>query len=170
MSEQPTEVRGQPGELRGQPPFEAWDSWREFDPQAWPRKVEREHLVIPTLCFNCEAGCGLLAFVDKEDLSVKRIEGNPLHPGSRGKTCAKGPATLNQIQDPERILHPLKRVGPRGEGGWEQVSWDEVLADLSTRIRTSLQAGRHDSLMYHVGRPGEDGFLNRVLQLSLIHI
>ena len=58
------------------------------------------------------------------------VEGNPLHPGSRGKTCAKGPATLNQVDDPERILHPLKRKGPRGSGEWEQVSWEEVLDDV----------------------------------------
>ena len=151
-------------ELTGQPPYEQWDSWTEYDPQAWPRKVPKENLVIPTLCFNCEAGCGLLAFVDKETLEVRRIEGNPLHPGSRGKTCAKGPATLNQIHDPERILYPLKRAGGRGEGKWERVSWDEALADIGGRIRASMEAERHDSIMYHVGRPGEDGFMNRLLQ------
>jgi anaerobic selenocysteine-containing dehydrogenase len=149
--------------LTGQPPYEQWDSWTEYDPRAWPRKVPREHVVVPTLCFNCEAGCGLLAFVDKETLNIRRIEGNPLHPGSRGKTCAKGPATLNQVTDPERILKPLKRTGKRGEGGWTEVSWDEALDDIGGRIRKALQEGRHDELMYHVGRPGEDGFMNRVL-------
>ncbi|HBP22064.1 MAG TPA: formate dehydrogenase, partial [Planctomycetes bacterium] len=117
-------------ELRSQPPYETWDNWVELDPKAWPRRVEREHVVVPTLCFNCEAGCGLLAFVDKETKSIRRIEGNPLHPGSRGHTCAKGPATLNQVTDPERILTPLKRVGPRGEGGWEPVSWEDALEDI----------------------------------------
>ena len=37
-----------------------------------------------------------------------------MHPGSRGRNCAKGPATLNQVEDPERILYPLRRKGPRG--------------------------------------------------------
>jgi len=152
-----------PLELTGQPPFERWDDWSEFDPKAWPEKVSRDYRVIPTLCFNCEAGCGLLAFVDKETQEVRRIEGNPLHPGSRGKTCAKGPATLNQITDPERILKPLKRTGPRGEGGWEEVSWEAALEDIGGRIRKSLESGRRDGVMYHVGRPGEDGFMNRTL-------
>ena len=151
-------------ELSPQPPFEKWDAWTEYDPRAWPQKVAREHLIVPTLCFNCEAGCGLIAVVDKQDLSVKRIEGNPLHPGSRGHTCAKGPATLNQIQDPERILHPLKRKGPRGSGEWEQVSWEQALEDIGGRIRQAIQEDRHDEVMYHVGRPGEDGFMNRTLQ------
>jgi len=150
--------------LTSHPPFEQWDSWTELDPQAWPKKVGREHMIVPTLCFNCEAGCGLLAYVDKEDLSVRKIEGNPLHPGSRGKTCAKGPATLNQITDPERILYPLKRAGKRGEGKWEQVSWESVLEDIGGRIRKAIQEERHDEVMYHVGRPGEDGFMNRLLQ------
>jgi anaerobic selenocysteine-containing dehydrogenase len=151
-------------QLSPQPPFEKWDNWVEYDPRAWPKKVSREHVIVPTLCFNCEAGCGLIAVVDKQDLSVKRIEGNPLHPGSRGHTCAKGPATLNQIEDPERILKPLKRKGPRGSGQWEEVSWDAALDDIAGRIRAAIQEDRHDEVMYHVGRPGEDGFMNRALQ------
>ena len=49
---------------------------------------------------------------------MKKFEGNPQHPGSRGRNCAKGPATLNQVTDPDRILYPLKRAGARGEGRW----------------------------------------------------
>ena len=51
-----------------------------------------------------------------DDLTIKKFEGNPAHPGSRGRNCAKGPATVNQVNDPERILTPLRRVGERGAG------------------------------------------------------
>jgi anaerobic selenocysteine-containing dehydrogenase len=119
---------------------------------------------IPTICFNCEAACGLLAFVDKQSGDVVRFEGNPVHPGSRGRTCAKGPATLNQIRDPERILQPLKRTGPRGSGQFEPVRWHYALQDIGNRIRAAFDAGRHDGVMYHVGRPGEDHFIPRMLQ------
>jgi anaerobic selenocysteine-containing dehydrogenase len=65
---------------------------------------------VPTTCFNCESACGLLAYVDKANGQVRKFEGNPYHPASRGRNCAKGPATINQITDPDRILYPLKRT------------------------------------------------------------
>jgi anaerobic selenocysteine-containing dehydrogenase len=103
-----------------------------------------------------------MAYVDRETFEVKRFEGNPAHPGSRGRNCAKGPATHNQIYDPERILYPLKRVGERGAGKWKRVSWDEALDDIAERMRAS-RAKRRDGIMYHVGRPGEDHFTNRTI-------
>ena len=95
--------------LQAFPPADRWDDWREYDTKAWPKKVEKRYLLVPTICFNCEAACGMLAFVDKDAMRVRKFEGNPLHPASRGHNCAKGPATINQIHDPERILYPLKR-------------------------------------------------------------
>jgi len=142
--------------LASYPPVEKWDDWVEYDTAQWPRKVEKHCRIIPTICFNCEAGCGLLAFVEKETHRIRRFEGNPEHPGSRGRNCAKGPATLNQVTDPERIRYPLKRVGSRGEGKWQRVSWDEVLDDLGGRIRKALQEDRRNEIMYHVGRPGHE--------------
>ncbi|HBF22590.1 MAG TPA: formate dehydrogenase, partial [Planctomycetes bacterium] len=150
--------------LESFPPPEKWDDWTEYDPAAWPRKVERRYRLVPTVCFNCEAACGLVAYVDQETGKVRKFEGNPHHPGSRGRNCAKGPATLNQVQDEGRILHPLKRTGPRGAGEFEQTTWDEVIETLSKRIRKALVEDRRTELMYHVGRPGHDGYMDRVLQ------
>ncbi|MPY85228.1 MAG: molybdopterin-dependent oxidoreductase, partial [Actinophytocola sp.] len=149
--------------LRNFPPVSSWDDHVEYDAKAHPRKVPRSYMLIPTTCFNCESACGLLAYVDKDDLSVKKLEGNPAHPGSRGRNCAKGPATVNQLDDPERILYPLRRTGKRGEGQWERVSWDEALDDIAARVGAAITEGRHEDVMYHVGRPGEDGFTERVL-------
>jgi anaerobic selenocysteine-containing dehydrogenase len=154
----------EPGGLRSFPAPEQWDDWREYDPREWPRRVERRYSLVPTICFNCEAACGLLAYVDKETLRVRKFEGNPLHPASRGRNCAKGPATINQINDPERILHPLKRAGARGEGRWTRVSWDEVLDDLGARLRRAFLEGRRGEVMYHVGRPGHERAMDRVLK------
>ena len=145
------------------PPKERWDDWTELDSQAWPRRKERHYQLVPTTCFNCESACGLLAYIDKDTGAIQKFEGNPENPGSRGRNCAKGPATLNQITDPDRILYPLKRVGKRGEGKWERVSWDEVLDDLAGRIRKAIVEDRRHEIMYHVGRPGEDGFTERIL-------
>ncbi|MSQ37375.1 MAG: formate dehydrogenase [Chloroflexi bacterium] len=145
------------------PPKERWDDWVELDSKAWPEKKERRFMLVPTTCFNCESACGLLAYVDRETLQVRKFEGNPEHPGSRGRNCAKGPATINQVTDPDRILHPLKRAGERGAGKWARVSWDEALDDIAGRIRTAIVDDRRNEIMYHVGRPGEDGFTERVL-------
>jgi anaerobic selenocysteine-containing dehydrogenase len=142
--------------LASYPPVERWDGWEEYDALAWPRKVKRRYSLIPTICFNCEAACGLLAYVDAQTLKIQKFEGNPLHPGSRGRNCAKGPATLNQVDDPERILYPLRRVGPRGGGQWERVSWDEALDDIASRIRAAIVDGRPKEVMYHLGRPGHE--------------
>ncbi len=145
------------------PPKEQWDNWVELDSKSWPERVERRYSLVPTTCFNCESACGLLAYVDKDTLTVRKFEGNPEHPGSRGRNCAKGPATINQITDPDRLLYPLKRVGERGAGKWAQVTWDEVLDDIAARIRKAIQEDRRNEIMYHVGRPGEDGYTERIL-------
>ncbi len=150
--------------LAGYPPPEHWDDFVEWDAKAWPRLQERHYTIVPTTCFNCESGCGLLAYIDKETNRVRKFEGNPHHPGSRGRNCAKGPATINQINDPERILHPLKRSGLRGEGRWERVGWDQALEEIASRIRESLRANRRDKVVYHVGRPGHEGYAERVLK------
>lgn len=150
-------------ELRDYPPVERWQDWTEYDPKAWPQKVARRYTLVPTVCFNCESACGLLAYVDVETLKIKKFEGNPLHPGSRGRNCAKGPATLNQVYDPDRILYPLKRAGKRGEGKWVRVSWDEALDDIASRVRKAIIEKRQTEIIYHVGRPGHDGFMEWVL-------
>src|SRR5438309_674809 len=52
------------GELATFPPPERWDDWVEYESKAWPKKEPRRYMLVPTTCFNCEAGCGLLAYVD----------------------------------------------------------------------------------------------------------
>jgi anaerobic selenocysteine-containing dehydrogenase len=145
------------------PPKERWDDWVELSSRAWPAREERHYMLVPTTCFNCESACGLLAYVDADTGQVRKFEGNPEHPGSRGRNCAKGPATINQVTDPDRVLYPLRRAGRRGEGKWERVSWDDALDALAARIRAAITEGRRSELMVHIGRPGEDGFTERVL-------
>jgi anaerobic selenocysteine-containing dehydrogenase len=149
--------------LTNHPPHDQWHNWTELDAKAWPERVERNYTLVPTTCFNCEAACGLVAFIDKESGEVVKFEGNPEHPASRGRNCAKGPATINQVTDPERILYPLRRVGERGSGEWERISWEDALSEIGDRIRTAITEDRGNEVMYHVGRPGEDGYTERVL-------
>ena len=152
------------GDFSKYPPPEQWRDWTEYDAGAWPRREKKNYSIVPTTCFNCESACGMLAYVDKESGNVRKFEGNPHHPASRGRNCAKGPATINQINDEERILYPLKRKGKRGAGQWEQVPWKVALDDIAGRIHNSLKAKRHNSVVYHVGRPGHEGYAERVIQ------
>jgi anaerobic selenocysteine-containing dehydrogenase len=151
------------GHLNTHPPAAQWEDWTELDAKAWPRKVEKHYTLVPTVCFNCEAACGLLAYVNKETNRIDKLEGLPTHPGSRGRNCPKGPATVTQVSNPDRILQPLRRTGPRGSGQFEPVSWEDALSDIAGRIRNALVANRRDKVVYHVGRHGEDGFAERVL-------
>ena len=160
----PVERLAPEGQFVEYPPADRWDDWPDPAPPSTGLESSSRYALVPTICFNCEAACGLLAYVNKDRMEIRKFEGNPMHPGSRGRNCAKGPATINQIRDPDRILYPQKRVGPRGSGKWERVSWDAVLNDLSQRIRQCLQDGRPDEVMYHVGRPGYEGSVERVLK------
>jgi len=157
-----TEVKHPDGRMSRYPPPDQWADWVEWDSKAWPRRVPRRYTLVPTICFNCESACGLMAYVDQTTFEIRKFEGNPAHPGSRGRNCAKGPATHNQTYDPERILYPLKRVGERGEGKWKRVSWEEAMGEIAEKMRASRER-RRDGIMYHVGRPGEDHYTNRCI-------
>lgn len=76
---------------------------------------------IASACWQCVSRCSILAYT-KGDRLVK-IEGNPLSLRNEGKVCAKGQAGINQIYNPDRLLYPLRRIGERGSGKWEKISW-----------------------------------------------
>ncbi|GJL48998.1 MAG: hypothetical protein NPIRA01_02250 [Nitrospirales bacterium] len=79
-----------------------------------------------TTCQECEAGCGILARVMEG--RVKKLEGNPAHPISQGKLCARGQAGLQGVYNPDRVKGPLRREGERGKGRWQEISWEEGLS------------------------------------------
>ncbi len=162
--EQPLARISPAAQLTSYPPVEQWDQWSEYDPAFWPRHQIRQMSIVPTTCFNCESACGLLGFVDQKTGQVDRFEGNPHHPGSRGRNCAKGPATINQIKDTDRILYPLRRDGARGSGKWKRVTWDAALDEIASRIGKALREKRQNEVVYHVGRPGHEGYMDRVLK------
>ncbi len=80
---------------------------------------------IPTYCEMCFWNCGAIAAVVNG--KVKKLEGNPYDPRSRGKLCAKGNAGIGQLYDPDRLKHPMIRTGSRGEGKYKEASWDDAL-------------------------------------------
>ncbi len=96
-----------------------------------------------TVCNQCSAGCGISVRI--REGKAKKIEGNPVHPVSQGRTCARGQAGLNALYNPDRIRTPLKSAGQRGSGSFEELSWDEALTTVGSRIgrlRIDEEAGR----------------------------
>jgi len=82
-----------------------------------------------TTCYMCACRCGIN--VHLRDGKIRYIEGNRDHPVNRGVLCAKGSAGIMQHYSPARLQSPMKRVGPRGSGQFEAISWDEAM-DIAT--------------------------------------
>jgi len=115
--------------------------------------------VIPTTCEQCPAGCGINAYLNGERLV--QLLGNPDHPNNLGGICAKGIAGLNLVNDPERLLYPLKRKGPRGSGQWTKITWDEVYSTLAARVKEMIRDGRISELVFDKGH--DDPLLDRFI-------
>jgi len=72
--------------------------------------------------------------VTVEDGKAIRVQGDPDHPTTHGALCTKVSRYTERTYSPDRILHPLKRVGPKGSGQFERVGWDEALSDIAARL------------------------------------
>ena len=87
----------------------------------------------PTTCWECSTCCGALATV--RDGKVVDFAPNRDHPYSKGAFCIKGIRGAPGIAyGPNRLLHPMRRTGARGEGKWARVSWDEALEEMADRL------------------------------------
>ena len=117
------------------------------------RTTGAPRVAVPTVCRSCPACCGVLAFL--EDGILVKIEGNPKDPNARGGICPKGLAGVQLFDQPDRLLRPLRRVGPRGSGRWEAVDWEEVLTELAARL-AEIRAGGQRRFVF-LGGPQSQG-------------
>ena len=81
---------------------------------------------------DCPDTCSLLTTV-QDGVAIK-VQGNPNHPLTDGVLCTKVSRYTERTYHPDRVLHPMKRVGPKGSGQFQQVSWDAALSDIATRL------------------------------------
>ena len=95
---------------------------------------------------DCPDTCALLTEVS-DGLAVK-VRGNPTHAHTHGTLCAKVNKYTERTYHPERVLHPLKRVGPKGSGQFQQVSWDEALSDIAARLQSIASSAPEAILPY----------------------
>ncbi|MEL6643010.1 MAG: molybdopterin oxidoreductase family protein [Pseudomonadota bacterium] len=108
-----------------------------------------------TTCYMCACRCGIN--VHMKDGEVAYIEGNRDHPVNRGVLCGKGAAGIMQVTSPARLRAPLKRVGPRGSGEFEEISWDEAL-ELATSWMKPLRETAPEKLAFFTGRDQSQSF------------
>lgn len=87
---------------------------------------------IPTTCEMCFWRCGVIAKVVNG--KVVKLDGNHLHPNSRGKLCARGHGGIGLLYDPDRLKTPLINTGSRGEAKFKKASWDEALNFVAERM------------------------------------
>jgi formate dehydrogenase len=103
-----------------------------------------------TFCRICEPLCGMVATV--EDGRLTQLRPDREHPLSRGYACPKGIAMTGVQNDPDRVLHPLKRTG--GPGEFERTSWEQAMSDIAARLRRMIDARGPDAVAWYMGNPG----------------
>ncbi len=121
------------------------------------------------ICAACDIACTVVGEVQKGRVTKVRSSDNPIF---RDNICMKGIIAPKGLANPTRILHPMKRVGERGSGEWEQVTWEEAMSDIGSRLKkviadhgpeawavstsqwnTSTDHGLGRRIMNHVGSP-----------------
>ena len=106
---------------------------------------------------DCPDACSLLVHVDSG--KATRLRGNPDHPVTRGFLCGKVARYLDREYSPDRLLHPQRRTGAKGEGRFERISWDEALDEIAVRLRdVAAEHGPESILPYSYA--GTMGLLN----------
>ena len=107
-----------------------------------------------TTCYMCACRCGIK--VHLKDDKVRYIEGNRDHPVNKGVLCAKGSAGIMQHYSPARLTKPLKRVGERGSGEFEEIEWEEALG-IATQWLSKIRDNDPRKLAFFTGRDQSQG-------------
>src|ERR1700742_1471895 len=106
---------------------------------------------------DCPDTCSLLLNI--ENGHATRLRGNPDHPVTQGFLCGKVAKYLDREYSPDRLLYPQKRVGAKGEGKFERISWDEALGTIAEKLQgIAREFGPESILPYSYA--GTMGLLN----------
>ena len=111
--------------------------------------------VSKTTCYMCACRCGIDVHI--KDNEVVHIEGNRDHPVNKGVLCAKGASGIFQHKAASRLKKPLRRVGERGEGKFEEISWDEALK-IAVEWLSPIRKKSPEKLVFYTGRDQSQSF------------
>jgi anaerobic selenocysteine-containing dehydrogenase len=115
---------------------------------------------------DCPDLCSLLAHV--EDGRITRIQGDPDHPITAGFACAKVNRDMEMVHSPDRLATPLKRTGPKGEGKFAAITWDEALDEITARWKQIITESGPEALLGYA-YSGHTGAMNRGLINGLFY-
>ncbi len=114
---------------------------------------ESETTIVRTTTWSagpgCHGGCGVLAHI--RDGKLVKIEGDPDHPWSGGRLCARVLAMTQYVEHPQRLRKPLVRVGRRGEERWREASWDEAYGLIEERMKKIRAEHGPESVVFSMG-------------------
>ena len=111
--------------------------------------------VVKSHCRMCHGGCGVLVYT--KNGKVAKIAGDPDCPINHGTLCSKGLASHQLAYHPDRLTHPVRRIGPKASGRWERITWDEALDTIAGRISGYKEKFGAESIVmgYGTGRENE---------------
>lgn len=108
--------------------------------------VNERNGVFPSVCsLDCPDQCGLL--LHKKDGKIVKIDGDPNHPVTKGNICNKVRNMAARLYDDKRLKYPLKRIGAKGEGKFERISWEEAIETITSRWKELIQTDGPESIL-----------------------
>lgn len=108
--------------------------------------IEEQNGIFPAVCsLDCPDQCGLL--LHKKDGKIVKIQGDPNHPVTKGNICNKVRHMTERIYDPKRLKYPLKRVGAKGEGKFERITWEEAMNTIYSNWTKLIETEGPESIL-----------------------
>jgi anaerobic selenocysteine-containing dehydrogenase len=107
------------------------------------------HQVLGACALDCPDTCSWVVTV--KDGRAVRLQGDPAHPFTRGVLCNKVNGYIAYSQSPDRLLHPMKRRGPKGRGAFERISWDEALDEIAERLAGTIREYGPEAIWPYIG-------------------
>lgn len=114
-----------------------------------------ERVMHKTACHGCTNCCPVRVYT--EDGKVVKIEGDPEGPLNKGGICLKCLSQLQTLYSPRHVLHPMKRIGERGQNKWEAISWDEAVDLAGEQIATAVK--KYGPYAYWSARGGGGAYI-----------
>ena len=107
---------------------------------------------------DCPDTCALLVHI--QEGRIVNVTGNPDHPTTKGSICGKAHRYAERVYSRERVLYPLRRVGPKGSGQWQRIGWDEAIDLVAQEFRRIVQEHGAEAILPY-SFAGTEGTVNK---------